>query len=68
MENLPPEIIDRLFMVDQQLKASGMKELSDGELRLYAQRLMGGGVMPGPAEAGTQMSPGGGFLPGGMTP
>ena len=40
MPEIPEEIVEKLFRVNQQMKASGMRELSDGELRLYAMRLM----------------------------
>ena len=40
MDELPRDIEEKLFIANQSLKAAGMREMSDGELRLYADQLM----------------------------
>lgn len=60
MPEIPREIEDKLFLVNQQMKSSGMRELSDGELRFYAKKLMGQQSIPGiPQDAGGFLPPGG---------
>lgn len=60
---LPPEIMDKLFHLNQRLKGTKMKELSHGEIRHYGTALLKGGYRSAPSPQGMGASPSGG-MPG----